>query len=94
YLQLHETTGNSSNIAFVVVEADSSGAFGIFEFGIGVNASVAHAALDITKSRKELEKLQAFNGRGTPPTKTVLRASNGKFGLTTKFASDKTQGRS
>lgn len=36
---------------------------------------------------------QAFNGRGTPPTKTVLRGSNGIDASNTKSASDSRHGR-
>lgn len=42
---------------------------------------------------KRNDNLPAFNGLGTPPTKTVFRGSNGIDASNTKSASDKRHGR-
>ena len=46
----------------------------------------------IDRSLMRLVVLPAFNGRGTPPTKTVLRGSSGREASRTKSASDNFHG--
>jgi hypothetical protein len=54
--------------------------------------SSSYARIDLSIGLKCVWCLPAFRGRGTPPTKTVLRGSSGREASRTKSASDNFHG--